>query len=305
MRSGDIFITKNTESGKTLEASTPSVGITGSDIEYDILGNSVAPAGPPKEGLEPIGDLKIDVVLKTAVCISGRLVAIENYENVRKHILEPYNADVFIDTWIPFRKNTMKIARSEDINQHVTIYPEEIPADINQFVEVWKPKAINLEFFDGMPLTHQVRSVLPKNKMTQKGFESPGTNTENVVFMYYKIWKCNQLRKTYEQINRIRYDRIIRLRFDNTFDSFPMIEPKFKTVYIPHHGDYCGGICDQVALADSQTMDLYCELYNDIYRYSTANIGVHPESLLRRHLEINRIAAIRFACGMKLRGLPI
>jgi len=264
---------------------------------------------PSKEGLMSIGAIKVDVVPKTAVCISGRLSMLENYENIRQHIIEPYNADIFIDTWIPYTKNTMRVGPKSDMSdteaRSTTIFPEEEPANINQYVEVYKPKLINLEFFDAMPLTHQVRSVLPKNKMTYAKFESPGTKTENVIFMYYKIWKCNQLRKFYEQINRIRYDRVIRLRFDNTFDSFPVIEPKYKTLYIPDHGDYCEGICDQLCIADSQTMDIYCEIYNEIYRYVVADIGIHPESLLRKHIDINRLAVERFKCGMKLRGNSI
>jgi len=132
---------------------------------------------------------------------------------------------------------------------------------------------------------------------------------ENVFFMWYKIWKANQMRKLYEQHNRIRYDCVIRLRFDTTFKEFPYIEPERKTVYIPDGGDYEGGICDQVALADATTMDLYCELYNDLYRYTVAGFGCHPESMLRRHLEVNRLTVKRFECDFALRGglqnLPI
>lgn len=264
-------------------------------------------------------------LIKTAVCVSGRLTSLENYDNIRQHIIEPYNADVFIDTWIPFAKNSMRITAAANPSpegwQHIsptealyvpnlfdeapegaTIFPEEVPVSINQFADVWKPKVINLEFFDGMPLTYQIRRVLPKNTIAYDKTDSTGTNVENVMFMFYKVWKCNQLRKSYEQINRIKYDRVIRLRFDNTFDSYPMILPECKTVYIPNQADHLKGICDQHAIADTQTMDIYCELYNEIYRYITAGIGIHPESILRKHLEINRIVTSRFECGMKLRG---
>lgn len=65
------------------------------------------------------------------------------------------------------------------------------------------------------------------------------------------------------------------------------------------------GYVDQLAIADSPTMDLYADLYNDIYRYTVANIGIHPESILRKHIEVNRLAVERFKCGMKLRGRNI
>jgi hypothetical protein len=287
----------------------------------DTISDILTPAGTPqsgtildaerstKEGLMDVGTIKGTTPPRTAVCISGRMSMIENYDNLRQHIIDPYMADVFIDTWIPYTQNSMHVGPKSDMSdteiRATTIFPDEVPININQFIETYKPKSISLEFFDGMPLTHQIRSVLPKSKKSYDGHESHGTKTENVMFMQYKIWRCNQIRKLYEQTNRIRYDRIIRMRFDNTFDSFPVIEPKPKVLYIPQHGDYCGGICDQMVIADSQTMDLYCDLYNDIYRYTVANIGIHPESILRKHIEVNRLAVERFKCGMKLRGKSI
>lgn len=244
--------------------------------------------------------------LKTAVCISGALSHIENYENHFKHIIEPYKADVFIDSWIPYAKHSMKVGlraqMSDDEKRVTTVFPEEVVADINAYAEAYRPKLINLEFFDAMPLTHQVRSTLPPSAKTYNGRESAGTKKENVMFMYYKIWKVNELRKLYERINKIRYDIVIRLRFDTTFESFPVIEPARKVIYVPDRGDYEGGLNDQCALGDAQAMDIYCELYNEIYRYSVAGIGCHPESLLRKHLEINRMTIERFECGMTLRG---
>lgn len=248
--------------------------------------------------------------MKTAVCLSGRLSNIENYENLYENIIGPYAADVFIDTWIPFAETSMKL--NSKLNEQekenmrswdVVPPPDPPPADIFEFANKYQPKMMNMEHFDAVPITHQIRSVLPTNKKTAAGWDSPGTKAENVFFMWYKIWKANQMRKIYEQTNRVRYDCIIRLRFDNTFKGFPVIDPKRKTVYIPNGGDYEGGICDQLAIADSVTMDLYCELYNEIYRYTTGGIGIHPESMLLKHLQINRLNIERFDCDFELRGI--
>ena len=91
-------------------------------------------------------------------------------------------------------------------------------------------------------------------------------------------------------------------RFDNSVTEFSIIEPKYKTLYIPEGGDYDGGLNDQLAIADPQTMDIYCDLYTEMYRYAYAGIGFHPESLLRKHVEINRLNLERFKCGLHLRG---
>lgn len=244
--------------------------------------------------------------MKTAVCISGRLDAIWNFDNIKKHVLDPYAADVFIDTWIPFEQTSIQTGLSDadlvQIGESVLDKPIPKIPNISEFAEKYQPKMMILDNFDAMPLTHQIRTLLPKNKKTFTGVVSAGTKTENVMFMWYKIWKCNQLRRLYEEANRVRYDRIIRLRFDSSFTEFPVIEPKHKTLYIPEGGDYDGGLNDQLVIADSQSMDLYCELYTEIYRYSYANIGIHPESMLRKHVEINRLKVERFQCGLHLRG---
>lgn len=244
--------------------------------------------------------------MKTAVCISGKMDSIWNADNLIKFVIAPYAADVFIDTWIPYENNTIKTGYTEaelvQVGIPVDAIPKAPPAIIQDFADKFRPKMMVLDSFDDVPLTHQIRTLLPKNKKTNSGVVSEGTRAENVMFMWYKLWKCNQLRKLYEQANRVRYDCIIRLRFDNSFTGFPIIEPKYKTIYIPEGGDYENGINDQLAIADSQTMDLYCDMYNEIYRYSYAGIGIHPESMLRKHLEINRIKIERFECGLHLRG---
>jgi hypothetical protein len=245
--------------------------------------------------------------MKTAICFSGRLCYLNHFENHYSKVIEPYKADVFIDTWMPMTQASAVWSPSADDMEKIRLFgqmPDIESVEIQSFINSYRPKLLNMEFFDLMPLTHQIRSVLPPSTKTSIGHESPHTKKENVLFMWYKIWKCNQLRKLYEQINRIRYDVVIRMRFDSTFDEVPVIDPKRKTVYIPSGGDYEGGVCDQFAIADSVTMDIYCELWNEIYRYSTAGIGIHPESLLRKHLDVNRLDVARFPAGLKLRGEP-
>jgi hypothetical protein len=276
--------------------------------------------------------------MKTAVLLTGKITGTENLENHIKEVFAPYHADVFVDSWIPFPKNSMATTalRSEQIMDRVIngkekpenvfreliaggmnvdeaqrtveeIFGTDPKIDLIEFANGYQPKMLNLEYFDSVPLVHQVRALrkLRGNTISKKsimGIESTNTKIENVIFMWYKIWKCNELRKVYERTHKVRYDRVIRMRFDNTFEGLPVIEPLPKTVYVPKGGDYMGGLCDQFAIADSQTMDLYCDLYNEIYRYIVVGFGIHPESLLRKHLEVNRLNLIRLDCNMLLRG---
>lgn len=245
--------------------------------------------------------------MKTALIISGIMERIDNYANLKEHIIDPYNADVFIDSWIPMSGSAILDPTQRLLHNEIQF--NDRPVDINAYCETFRPKVINLEHFDTLPIVHQLKTMAritadigKINIFSKDGSASVG-RVDNVLIMWYKIYKANLARKTYEQNNRIRYDRIIRTRFDLTFDSYPVIDPKPKTLYIPNGGDYHGGINDQMVVADSQTMDLYCEVYNEFYRYAIADINIHPESMLLKHIEINRLNVERFDCGLKLRGI--
>jgi len=249
--------------------------------------------------------------MKTAVLISGRIEPedIQRIPNLMEQIIEPYKADVFIDTWIPYKGTSHKLGLHRVYEEFEGNHSPEFPAvDINAFAEAYKPKMMTLDSFDDIPLTYQIRSIantFPLHSDTLTGARV-ANRKENIFFMWYKLYKANRLRKLYEEVNRIRYDRIIRTRFDSSFSYFPAdIIPAPKTLYIPVVGDYDGGINDQFALGDSQAMDLYCDLYLEIFRYWIAGVSQHPESLLKVHLEVNRLNVKRFHCKQFLRGIEI
>ena len=217
--------------------------------------------------------------MKTAVCISGQLRTLEFLPNLVEKIITPLGADVFIDSWI-----------TNDVNVH-------------NVISLLRPKMVHLEDMNDAPLTHQIRCSLPAQVIDYNGNEAHEIKkVENVPFMWYKIWRCNELMHQYEKHNRIRYDRVVRLRTDITVRQMPNIIPEVKTLYIPAGNDHRNGICDLLALGNPQTMDLYCDLYNNVHRYMTLGFGFHPESLLRRHIEVNQLAVKRFECNVGIRG---
>jgi len=247
--------------------------------------------------------------MKTAVLISGRMEKEDllRVENLMEQIIVPYQADVFIDSWIPYEGVDYKLATHRVHDEFDDRDPVLPAVDINAFAEAYKPKMMCMDNFDAVPLTHQVRTAtkrLPKTSTTKAGAVVEHRK-ENVFFMWYKIYKANRLRKLYEEVNRIKYDCIIRTRFDSTFVNMPVIEPKPKTIYVPNCGDYDGGLNDQFALADSQAMDLYCDMYAEMFRYISLGVHQHPESMLRVHVEANRLQLERIECEQYLRGIRV
>lgn len=220
--------------------------------------------------------------MRTALLLSGKISQVpECYESIIEHMVKPYEADVFVDTWTP---------------------ENDTVDSVDEVIRLFKPKLVNVEEFNDAPLTKLTRAVLPSEVHSYDGYVTHETHIENLYFMYYKVWRSNQLRKVWEETNRVKYDCVIRMRFQLRFEAFPVIVPERKTVYIPAGGDHRGGICDMISVADSQTMDIYANLYNELYLYKQAGFGLHPESILRKHLEIHRLKVERFPATVYLRG---
>ena len=63
-------------------------------------------------------------------------------------------------------------------------------------------------------------------------------------------------------------------------------------VYIPSGCDY-GGVNDQFAFGDYDSMQVYCSLYDHYSKYFNEGLTFHPESYLHHHLVANGIEIIR------------
>lgn len=235
--------------------------------------------------------------MRTAVLLSGQIRDAKNcYESLMKHIIEPYDADVFIDTWSPI--NEIPDGR----NQYI---PNSFGLD--ELNHIFKPKLMCVEDFASNPVVQKVRSLYdgldyPNLRIAYDGSYAWEIRFEAPTFMHYKIWKVNQLRKLYESINDIQYDCVIRTRFDLLFEDFPIIKPEPNTVYIPEGSNHRGGVCDMTVIGDSDSVSKYCSVYSNLENYIKHQMGLHSESLLRRHLELWELKIERFKVKYKLRG---
>lgn len=72
------------------------------------------------------------------------------------------------------------------------------------------------------------------------------------------------------------------------------------SIYIPTYGDF-GGINDQFAFSNSRNMDVYCSLFNRINEYLNEGQILNPETLLKYHIEKNKLPVNRFSCNYILR----
>lgn len=233
--------------------------------------------------------------MKTAILLSGQIRDARNcFPTHKTFLIDQYNADVFIDTWSP-NNNTLD-HRGQLIKNDLT------PNDV---FDLYKPKFATFEDFDNSPLMTRIGSLSFQSETAYNAYDGTyayETKIQNVIYMYYKIWRVFELMRQYEQLNNIVYDQVIRMRFDLFFESFPIIECKENTVYVPAGFDHRGGISDLLSMGTRATMQIACSVYTHLLEYYNMGIGLHPESVLRRHFEIEKLNIERFNIRYKLRN---
>jgi len=231
--------------------------------------------------------------MKTAVLISGQIRnARECYPSLYEKIIRPYGADVFIDTWLP-HNNTL-----DHRNQYI---PNDMTVD--ELFDTYRPKLATFEDFDTSRLVQALGKMNIENRQAFDGSWAHETIIANIFYMYYKVWRCFDLMKNYESLNDIKYDCVIRMRFDLQFDEFPLFQEFTQdTVYVPSGSDHRGGLNDLMAIGDNASMERYCLLFPSLFNYANSGAGFHPESILRHHLNLLKIDVQRFDIKYKLRG---
>lgn len=124
-------------------------------------------------------------------------------------------------------------------------------------------------------------------------------NQSNAFYAFYNVYKCNELKKEYEIKNNFKYDLVIRSRTDYFWfrtinnDEFELAKTNvlipedwaFKTV-----NSYAKS--DVFAFGNSELMDKYSSIFNNLKEYVEAIGMFHSESLCGYHLMIKNIPTI-------------
>jgi hypothetical protein len=235
--------------------------------------------------------------MKTALIVSGQIRDGKKcFDSINEHILKKYNPDVFAHTWIPNEK--MLDHRGQRI---------EDDASIVDVMNMYKPKSFLVEDFES-PNNIAAYNALANisddapHRMAYDGSHAWESKFENVYFMYYSIFKAWMLKQHYEQTNKVKYDYLIRIRFDVSYDEFPMFVSKANTLQIPLGHSARGGISDLLVCGEDLVMDRYCQLFTKIFDYFKNGETLHPESMFKRYLEQQKINVERFPLSYYLRG---
>ena len=241
--------------------------------------------------------------MKTALILSGQIRGARDCAaNLKKNLIDQYNADVFISTWTPTSSVTAALGNS---------YTNDISMD--EMFDLYKPKSTVVENFDTLPFLQRLRNkAIPyDNKTAYDGTWVEETNIENVFLQNYRRMQGYELVKNYCATNITYYDTIVVGRFDLDIHTFPLIQPEIHEIWIPigPNADspeyHYGGIRDLMAIGKPSAMSVFFDLFNQLKSYHDNGIGLHPESILRLHLENNGILIKRFPMESSLRGNPV
>ena len=198
--------------------------------------------------------------MKVAICISGQTRNYSKYyELFQRNVLGVVpNSDIYISTWADESTNQVKF--------------------------LFNPKQIEVEQYNPNQLINY-------NKFSQfsKQFQNDSNAIpENQVPMYYKVWKCNELVKQ----SGIEYDLIIRTRFDHIYatplDLHQLYEAtrSRKTIYtyIDPFPQYPGWLYDGLAVGVPEVMNVYSNLYLDLYDQALGTNDWVSHAILRDYM---------------------
>jgi hypothetical protein len=201
--------------------------------------------------------------MKLALCLSGQARGLfEAHKYIKKNLLDVYSVDVFCHTWKPPGGLT-QMKMYEDIyfiyNPKYLAYDMPLPATTNS--DLFVPNSSH-----------------PANFCTS---------------MFYSIYKANDLRIRHQIINDVKYDFVIRSRFDlalNKVIDFSSLER--GKVYISKDTDDPNPLLnDQFAIADPDTMNVYASTFLNLRRLDVPLCGheMLHEQLLRNSIPVERI----------------
>ena len=207
--------------------------------------------------------------MRVALLLSGQFRNGKDLiHNLYKSIINQYQSDIFISY----------------------NYDTDTDTNLDILNQLYNPKGIQ---FDKYPML----SVHSNNVATE-------TNPNSLVRMLYGINKANRLKSDYEVANGFKYDFVIRTRFDLEY-SQPLELKNFNDITIPIGWDHRGGYNDTFAYGSSEAMDYYASLINNLQTYLNEGALLHPESLLKYHLDKGPYGILRSSIPIKLRVMEL
>lgn len=208
--------------------------------------------------------------MKVALCLSGqpRFYNSASYDSIKKEILDVYHPDVFIHMW--FKKNYEYNCAPWSGLTNVTI-PNTA---VDEIIKLYNPKKIKVDE--------------PK-EFTEFVYDD-GYLSKNIPSMLYSLKQSFYLKEEYQAEKNIKYDWIIRARFDTIISDLPdLITLDNNKFYAPNNRSWNpSAICDSFYFCNNNVASTTFNLFDNIKKYSY--LKYVPEDTLQQYLIDNKIS---------------
>lgn len=236
--------------------------------------------------------------MKIALCLSGQpRNAISTSYRIKETIINDNDVDVFLHAW--FDPNDLNFHKRCPGHWHRTA-----ESDIDKkLLEIYQPKSYIFEkpkYWENKKIKVSVENI---KECYDYGLKDPGGLDQfekhivnNCHSHWYSNTRVNFLKEEYSINNNIKYDLVIKLRYDVS----PSIKLKFNIEHIDENILYYENlnqprnmISDWFAMGSNKVMNVYNSLYyfiEPLYNKVLEEEGIWcNELLLRNHLKNNLI----------------
>lgn len=220
--------------------------------------------------------------MKVAFCFSGQPRDVKNtLDNILWSWGNHQDLDFFVHTWNPEKKCLFRPDTPSDFFDDTTL---------DYILEKLKPKKYKFE--------NQIifNKIYPDSKTWPIGNPLTLPNpSQNIQSFFYSVQFANCLKEEYEKENGFIYDCVIRTRFDYIFTKqYNIKDFDLSGLNIKNnckHTEYA--INDHLALSNSKTMDIYCNMFDHLEECHNDGIEFNTEVIWGYYLKKNNIKVLK------------
>ena len=201
--------------------------------------------------------------MRIAICFSGGLRTFKLcYKDIVSHFEKLGEVNLFISTWE--NPGYTQVKRKIDIHaiEGESIFKELLNKD-EKVTEEYLKSITNFSVID-IESKEVLNDIINKTKNMEWGVMSPS----RLICQYYKMNRCNELKKIYAKENNINYDITVRVRCDIKIKSIP---DKIDTnkiyinnmVYVNNPVFKHNMVNEMIYISNEENMDKLCNIYNN------------------------------------------
>jgi hypothetical protein len=235
--------------------------------------------------------------MKVAICFSGHIRNFfeKGLDSFNKNLFylreQGHEVDLFFSVWDTYEPSTTAWRQTAIKSNTID---ENLIKQIN-------PTSYLIEKYKDVKHNFILKNIHPTIKVEP----FPIISEEGILYstsMYYKILSANSLKKEHELKHNFKYDVVVRYRAQIYMDK-PLVlnEIQPNTLYVPyvsqhqwenpHYQTWSYITDDRFAYGDSEIMDQYSDVYNNLAMLFEKYKNTGPERILDswlvRHLNLN------------------